>query len=51
MAIPHDTCGRPPCILELDGKANLKSIRSRGGVVNSCVVKATALVLINSNSI
>ena len=50
---PHDTRGRPPSLLELDSKliSLLKSIRSRGGVVNSCVVKATALALVNSNNI
>ena len=53
MAIPHDTRGRPPSLLELDSKliSLLKSIRSRSGVVNSCVVKATALALVNSNNI
>ena len=53
VAIPHDTRGRPPSLLELDSKliSILKSIRSRGGVVNSCVVKATALALVNSNNI
>ena len=53
VAIPHDTRGRPPSLLELDSKliSLLKSIRSRGGVVNSCVVKATALALVNSNNI
>ena len=44
VAIPHDTRGRPPRLLELDSKliSLLKSIRSRGSVINSCVVKATA---------
>ena len=53
MDIPHYTHGRPPSLLELDSKliSFLKSIRSRGGVVNSCVVKATALALVNSNNI
>ena len=53
MAIPRDTHGRPPSLLELDSKliSLLQSIRSRGGVVNSCVVKATALALVNSNNI
>lgn len=53
VAIPHDTRGCPPSLLELDSKliSLLKSIRSRGGVVNSCVVKATALALVNSNNI
>ena len=41
-AIPSDTSGRPPIFRELDSKliSLLKSIRSRGGVVNFCVVKA-----------
>ena len=53
VAIPHDTCGRPPSLLEMGSKliSLLKSIRSRGGVVNSRVVKATALALVNSNNI
>lgn len=53
VAIPHDTRGRPPRLLELDSKliSLLKSIRSRGSVINSCVVKATALVLLNSNNV
>lgn len=44
--------GRPPSILlELDAKliSLLKSIRSRGGVINFSVVKATALALVKSN--
>ena len=53
VAILHDTRGHPPSLLELDSKliSLLKSIRSRGGVVNSCVVKATTLALVNSSSI
>lgn len=53
MAIWHDTCGCPPSLLELDSKliSLLKSIHSRGGVVNSCAVKATTLALVNSNNI
>ena len=53
VAIPHNTDGRPPSLLELDSKLIflLKSIRSRGGVENSCVVTATALALVNSNNI
>lgn len=53
VAIPHNTDGRPPSLLELDSKliSLLKSIRSRGGVENSCVVTATALALVNSNNI
>ena len=43
VAIPHDTLGSPPSLL--------KSIRSRGGVVNSCVVKATVLALAKSKDI
>ena len=46
LSIPHDTRGRPPALRELDGKliSLLQSLRSRGGVVNFCVVRATALV-------
>lgn len=53
LAIPHDTRGRPPILLELDSKliSLLQSIRSRGGVINYSVVKATALALVNSNTI
>ena len=53
VAILYDTCGRPPSLLKLDSKliSVLQSIRSRGGVVNSCVVKATALALVNINNI
>ena len=42
IAIPSDTCGRAPIFRQLDSKliSLLKSIRSRGGVVNFCVVKA-----------
>ena len=42
IAIPSDTCGRSPIFRQLDSKliSLLKSIRSRGGVVNFCVVKA-----------
>lgn len=51
LAIPSDTRGRPPILLELDAKliSLLKSIRSRGGVINFSVVKATALALVKSN--
>ena len=44
--------GRPPTLRELDGKliSLLHSIRSRGGVLNFSVVKASALSLVNSNS-
>lgn len=53
LAIPSDTGGRPPILLELDAKliSLLKSIRSRGGVINFSVVKATAtaLALVKSN--
>lgn len=52
LAIPSDTLGRPPSILlELDAKliSLLKSMRSRGGVINFSVVKATALALVKSN--
>ena len=44
--------GRTPALRELDGKliSLLQSIRSRGGVVNISVVKASALSLVNSNS-
>lgn len=51
LAIPCDTRGRPPIRLELDSKliSLLQSIRSRYGVINYSVVKATALALDNSN--
>ena len=51
LAIPSDTRGRPPILLELDAKliSLLKSIRIRGGVINFSVVKATALALLKSN--
>ena len=50
-AIPSDTRGRPPILRDLDSKliSLLKSIRNRGGVVNFCVVKATALALVDCN--
>ena len=42
IATPSDTRGRPPIFRELDSKliSLLRSIRSRGGVVNFCVVEA-----------
>lgn len=45
LAIPHDARGRPPMLLELDSKLIflLQSIRSRGGVINYSVVKATVV--------
>ena len=51
-SIPHGTRGRPPILLDLDQKliSLSKSIRNRGGVVNFSVVKASALMLIKSNS-
>ena len=51
LAIPSDTRGRRPILLELDAKliSLLKSIRSRGGVINFSVVKATTLALVKSN--
>ena len=51
IAIPSDTRGRPPILCDPESIliSLLMSIRSRGGVVNSCVVKATALVLVDSN--
>ena len=52
IAIPSDTRRRPPILCDQDSIliSLLRSIRSRGGVVNSCVVKATALVLVDSNN-
>lgn len=43
--------GRPPLLLELDEKLlqYLRALRSRGGVVNIDVVRASALALIESN--
>ena len=51
IAIPSDTHGRPPILCDLDSIliSLLRNIRSRGGVVNFCVVKATALALLDSN--
>ena len=51
IAIPSDTHGRPPILCDLDSISIslLRSIRSRGGVVNFSVVKATALALVDSN--
>ena len=40
--------GRPPLMLELDDKL-LRALRTKGGVVNIHVVRATALALIQSN--
>ena len=52
LAIPPDTRGHLPSLLELDSKliSLLNSIRSRGSVVNYCMVKATALALVNNIS-
>ena len=49
--VPSDTRGRPPILCDPESIliSLLRSIRSRGGVVNSRVVKATALVLVDSN--
>lgn len=43
--------GRPPILLELDGKLfqYLKALRSKGGVVNIHVVRAVTKALIESN--
>ena len=51
IAIPSDTHGRPPILCDLDSIliSLLRNIRSRGRVVNFCVVKATALALLDSN--
>ena len=54
VAIPNDKCGRPQSLLELDSKliSFLKSIRSRGDVVNFCAQgKAAAPALVDSNNI
>ena len=50
-AITAQPRGRPPILLELDGKIlqYLKALRSRGGVVNIDVVRASTLALIESN--
>ena len=44
--------GRPPLLLETDEKllVFLRGIRARGGVINSTVVRATALALLESDS-
>ena len=43
--------GRPPILLELDGKLlqYLKALRSKGGVINIHVVRAVTKALIESN--
>ena len=48
--IPSKHRGRPPLLLQVDGKliVFLKAIRKRGGVVNSNIVRATAKALIAS---
>ena len=50
-ALPVKSKGRPPLLLELNDKLIkfLKLVRSKGGVVNIHVVRATAEVLIKSN--
>ena len=50
-AISNNERGRPPILLELDDKLIrfLKAVRSKGGVVNIHVVRATAKALIASN--
>lgn len=50
-AIPGDTRGWPPILCDLDSKliSLLTGIRSRGGAVNFCVVKATVMALVDSN--
>ena len=50
-AITIQPRGRPPLLLELDEKLlqYLRALRSRGGVVNIDVVRASALALIESN--
>lgn len=50
-AIPSDTHGQPPILGDLESKfiSLVKSIRSIGGVVNFCVVKATALAIVDCN--
>lgn len=49
--IPHKPRGRPPLLLELDEKLIkfLRAVRSKGGIVNIHVVRATATALIESN--
>lgn len=53
MVILYDICGCLLSFFELDSKLIFffKSIRSRGGVVNFCVVKVIVLVFVNSNNI
>ena len=50
-AIPAKPRGRPPILLDLDGKLIdfLKAIRLKGGVINIHVVRAAAKALIESN--
>ena len=50
-SLPNNVRGRPPILLELDGKLikYLKTVRAKGGVVNIHVVRATAQALIVSN--
>ena len=50
-AISAQPRGRPPILLELDGKLlqYLKALRSKGGVVNIHVVRAVTRALVESN--
>ena len=50
-ALPSKPRGRPPVLLELDEKLIkfLRALRSKGGVINIHVVRATATALISSN--
>ena len=50
-AIPSKMRGRPPVLMELDGKLIrfLKGIRGRDGVINVHVVRGVTPALISSN--
>ena len=50
-ALPVQSRGKPPYMLELDTKLIrfLRAVRSKGGVINIHVVRATAEALIKSN--
>ena len=52
LSLPSKVRGRPPILMELDGKLIrfLKGIRGRGGVINIHVVRAVTQALIDCNT-
>ena len=52
LSLPSKVRGRPPILMELDGKLMrfLKGIRGRGGVINIHVVRAVTQALIDCNT-